>query len=92
MLELLVVVTLLGIIAVVIVPRLTTSTDFAKTNLDLQMRSDINTAAEQWYIEKGFWPAADLSDIGADPDYFPSGIPDNPLGGTYSLNSDHRVE
>ena len=38
-------------------------------------------------------PAADLSDIGADANYFPDGIPTNPTSGAaYSLNATtHRV-
>ena len=92
LLELLAVVTILGIIAVVVIPRISVSSTTAKTNADLQNKAEINSAVERWYFVNGSWPASDLSDIEADPNYFPDGIPANPLGGTYSLDSDHRAQ
>lgn len=93
LLELLAVLTILGIIAVIVIPRITTSSATAKANANLQNKSEINSAVERWYFEKGTWPANDLSDIGADADYFPSGIPANPVDASaYSLNAtSHRV-
>jgi hypothetical protein len=41
----------------------------------------INQAIEKWFFDKGHWPAADLSDIGSDRAYFPSGIPRCPMTG-----------
>jgi general secretion pathway protein G len=87
LLELLAVVTILGIIAVVVVPRISTSSATAKTNANKQNIAEINSAVERWYFEKGSYPANDLSDIGADTNYFPSGLPTNPVSGTaYTLN------
>ena len=63
MMELLAVLTILGIIAAIIVPRLTDSSDTAKQKLDAHHRALINSAVERWYIESGEWPASDLSDI-----------------------------
>ena len=93
LLELLAVVTILGIIAVVVIPRISVSSTTAKTKADLQNKTEINAAVERWYFEKGTWPADNLSDIGADTIYFPSGMPTNPTNGAaYSLNSaTHRV-
>lgn len=88
LLELLAVVTILGIIAVVVVPRISVSSAKAKTEADKQNKAEINSAVERWYFEKGSYPADNLSDIGADPVYFPNGIPVSPVdGSTYSLNS-----
>lgn len=88
LMELLAVVTILGIIAAIIVPRVTTSSDTAKTKVMAHHKGTINAAVERWYIEKGSWPANDLSDIGADATYFPDGIPTKPTDGTvYSLNA-----
>lgn len=88
LLELLAVVTILGIIAVVVIPRITVSAGTAKANADSQNKSEINAAVERWYFEKGTWPKTDLSDIGADSNYFPQGIPTNPVSGSaYALNS-----
>lgn len=94
LLELLAVVTILGIIAVVVIPRISVSSTKAKSEADRQNRSEINSAVERWYFEKGTWPADDLSDIGADTSYFPNGLPSNPTNGAaYSLNGGtHRVQ
>jgi general secretion pathway protein G len=93
LMELLAVVTILGIIAAIIVPRVTVSSDTAKQKVDAHNKATINAAVERFYIETGAWPAADLSDIGADTDYFPDGIPTNPVSGAaYALDAtSHRV-
>ena len=88
LIELLAVVTILGIIAAIIVPRVSVSSDTAKTKVNSHNKATINSAVERWYVEKGSWQAADLSDIGADANYFPDGIPTNPTSGAaYSLNA-----
>src|SRR5258706_5322026 len=93
LLELLAVVTILGIIAVVVVPRISVSSTTAKQKADAQNKAEINSAVERWYFEKGTYPADNLSDISADTTYFPSGLPTNPSNGAvYTLNSTtHRV-
>jgi prepilin-type N-terminal cleavage/methylation domain-containing protein len=93
LLELLAVVTILGIIAVVVIPRISVSSAKAKTEANKQNIAEINSAVERWYFEKGTWPADNLSDIGADANYFPNGIPVSPVDGSaYTLNSTtHRV-
>jgi prepilin-type N-terminal cleavage/methylation domain-containing protein len=93
LMELLAVVTILGIIAAIIVPRVTVSSDTAKQKVNSHNKATINAAVERWYIEKGSWPANDLTDIGANANYFPDGIPTNPItGSAYSLNATtHRV-
>ena len=93
LLELLAVVTILGIIAAIIVPRVTISTDAAKQRVRDHHKATINSAVERWYIDKNSWPANDLSDIAADINYFPEGIPPNPVDSSaYTLNATtHRV-
>jgi prepilin-type N-terminal cleavage/methylation domain-containing protein len=93
LMELLAVVTILGIIAAIIVPRVTVSSDTAKTKVNNHNKATINAAVERWYIEKGSWPANNMSDIGADANYFPDGLPTNPTNGAaYTLNATtHRV-
>jgi prepilin-type N-terminal cleavage/methylation domain-containing protein len=80
LLELLAVVTILGVIA-------------AKTKVRDHHKATINAAVERYYIDNNAWPANDLSDIGANASYFPSGIPTNPVDNTvYTLNATtHRV-
>jgi general secretion pathway protein G len=93
LLELLAVVTILGVIAAIIVPRVTVSSATAKTKVRDHHKATINAAVERYYIDNNAWPSNDLSDIGANANYFPSGIPTNPVDGTtYSLNATtHRV-
>ncbi len=93
LLELLAVVTILGIIAVVVIPRISVSANTAKANADAQNKAEINSAVERWYFEKGSYPAADLSDIGGDPNYFPNGLPTNPVtGAAYTLDANNRAQ
>ena len=88
LLELLAVVTILGIIAAIIVPRVTVSSDTAKQRVRDHHKATINAAVERWYVDKGSWPLDNLSNIGADVNYFPDGIPTNPVDGSaYSLNA-----
>jgi prepilin-type N-terminal cleavage/methylation domain-containing protein len=93
LLELLAVVTILGIIAVIVIPHISLSITRDKTKADAQNRVAIESAVERWYFEKGTWPADNLSDIGADTHFFPSGLPTNPTDNSaYSLNpTTHRV-
>jgi general secretion pathway protein G len=93
LMELIAVVTILGIIATVILPRFATLTGTSTSRTDAHNKAQINSAVERWYVEKSVWPAANLSDIGADMNYFPSGIPANPVDSSaYTLNTTtHRV-
>ena len=94
--EILAVVVILGILAAVVVPRVLGSATAAKANACLQNKAVINTAVEKWYFEKGTWPLDALTDIGADADYFPDGIPVCPVDDTaYALDAvsgNHRVD
>ncbi len=88
LMELLAVVTILGIIAAIIVPRVAMSSDTAKAKVMAHHKATINSAVERYYVENGSWSAADLSDIGANLNYFPDGIPVSPVDGSaYTLNA-----
>ena len=99
LLELLAVVTILGIIAAMVLPRITVSKTDAQNRVHAQNKAEINAAVERYYLDTGSWPADDLSDIlptSTPPvyDYLPEGIPVNPLTGSadYTLDStSHRV-
>jgi prepilin-type N-terminal cleavage/methylation domain-containing protein len=93
LLELLAVVTILGIIAAVIIPRVTVSSSSAKQKVRDHHKATINAAVERFYIDTGNWPANNLSDIGANVNYFPDGVPLNPVDNQpYTLNATtHRV-
>jgi general secretion pathway protein G len=94
LMELLAVVTILGIIAAIVVPRVSVSSATAKQKVHEHNKATINSAVERYYIETGGWPADDLSDIGGNDAYFPDGIPVNPVDSSaYALNNTtHRVE
>jgi prepilin-type N-terminal cleavage/methylation domain-containing protein len=89
--ELLIVVIILGALAAIAIPRITTSSLDAKrnactTNIDTQ-----NTAIEMFNIDHSAWPAA-LSDVDGNTTYFPDGSPSCPFGTTYTWNATtHRV-
>ncbi len=93
LLELLAVVTILGIVAAVILPRVTTTSTVAKEKTCYHNRAEINTLVEQYRLKTGNWPANNLSDIGADVNYFPQGIAVCPVSGEpYRLDATkHRV-
>jgi general secretion pathway protein G len=93
LMELLAVVTILGIIAALVIPRVSVSSDTAKTKVNSHNKATINSAIERWYVEQGARPANNLSDISADTNYFPSGLPTNPVDGSaYTLSATtHRV-
>lgn len=87
LMELLAVVTILGIIAAIIVPRVTTSSDTAKARVNEHNKGTINSAIERYYIENGSWPSTNLSEIDV-PAYFPDGIPTNPVDNSaYTMNA-----
>jgi type II secretory pathway pseudopilin PulG len=91
--ELLAVVTILGVIAAIIVPRVVGGTDAAKEKTCYHNRAEINIAVERYKLHTDNWPANDLADIAADPEYFPEGQPSCPVSGAaYRIDATtHRV-
>jgi len=90
LLELLAVVTILGIIAAVIVPRVTASSAAAELSVQQHHLAVINGAIEQMLFDGGT-PAGDLTNLtGGTPNYLPGGIPDNPVevAKVYRLTTD----
>ena len=88
LLELLAVVTILGVLTVVVVPRISVG---AKTSQ--KAACDMNVAVIEiqailWRRETGSWPDSSLSDVAASTKYFPEGKPQCPVDSTeYQLNS-----
>ena len=82
LLELLAVVALLGIVALVTLPQLITSSDAAKINACHVNREEIEVRSQLWRRDYGSFPAANLSDIGSDTNYYPEGLPICPVDGT----------
>jgi prepilin-type N-terminal cleavage/methylation domain-containing protein len=92
LLEMIVVVTLLGVTAALVLVRIPQNSAPAK-NACYTLKGHIEVQTQLWYRNKGAWPAADLVDIGADPAYFPEGLPSCPMDGSaYTLDpATHRV-
>src|SRR5947208_898201 len=96
LLELLAVVTILGIIAAMVIPRVTASATTAKHKVNEQNKSEINAAVERYYVDNGAYPANDMSNMVPPTtyNYLPQGIPINPLTGLadYALDgTTHRA-
>lgn len=77
LLELLAVITIMGIIASVVLPRLSGQAVTAKGKVCSQYVSDINSAIEKYYIDQGNYPS-NLSDL-QDDRYYPDVIPVCPV-------------
>ena len=94
LLELLAVVTILGIIAAVIIARFSATTDLAKKKLNAHNKAVINAMVERYYMENAAWPATTLAELAAS-DYFPDGVPVSPFDGSTQYTIDgtsHRVD
>jgi general secretion pathway protein G len=77
--ELMAVLAIVGLLATVILPRVLGGSDAAKTAACHTYKGDIEIQAELWMHNSGSWPAADLSNIGGDLNYFPTGLPTCPV-------------
>ncbi len=78
MLELLAVITIIGIIATIIIPRLGPATTKAKHDACRQYVSEIDSAVERYFFHEGKLPAT-LDDLQNNPDYFTDPIPVCPV-------------
>lgn len=92
LIELLIVVIILGALAAIAIPRITTSTETAKKNACDTNVDTMNTAIEMYKMDhSGSWPSL-LSDVDSNTAYFPDGAPGCPFGTAYTLNgTTHRV-
>ena len=92
LLELLAVVTIMGILVVIAVPRVSVHASRAKIESNKQYKGDLNAALERYFFEMGSYPAA-LSDL-ANTEYYPADIPNCPVDDTaYTMNAtNHRVQ
>lgn len=87
LIELLLVVTILGIIAAIVVPRVSASADKSEEKVREHQMSTMGAAVERYYLNEGSWPT-DLTDL--VPDYLPDGVPAAPGGGTYAIDGTSR--
>lgn len=91
LLELLAVVTIMGILVVIAVPRVTIHAQKAKIESNKQYKGDLNAAIERYFFEKGAYPGA--LTILANTEFYPADIPNCPVDNTqYTMDgSSHRV-
>jgi prepilin-type N-terminal cleavage/methylation domain-containing protein len=88
LMEIMAAVVILGILAAVIVPRLTGHQDKAKKSACYANKGDIELQAKLWRRNNGTYPLANLSDIGASTTYFPGGLPTCPVdGAAYTIDT-----
>lgn len=83
--ELLLVVTILGILAAIAIPRISTSAVTARANACATNIATMNTQIELYRADTDAWPAT-LATVTGDPNYFPDGAPTCPSGGTYTMD------
>jgi len=82
LLELLATITILGIIAAIVIPRFAISANQARSVSCKVQRSNVMVQIATFYLNTGKWPKSDLSDIGANIEYFPEGLPNCPVDGS----------
>ena len=88
LMEMMTVLAILGIIAVFIVPRVSTYRTNGYRYACWSDKGEIESQVRLWYRNKGSYPVASLSDIGADTSYFPSGLPTCPVDGSaYTIDT-----
>jgi general secretion pathway protein G len=83
-----VVVSMLGLLAAVIIPRVVGHYDDANRTACEVNQGEIELQVKLWRRNHGAYPAADLSNIGTDPTYFPQGLPTCPVDGSaYTIDT-----
>ncbi|MEZ6089159.1 MAG: prepilin-type N-terminal cleavage/methylation domain-containing protein [Pirellulaceae bacterium] len=92
LLELLAVVMLMGVLALVVVPRVSGGAAKAKNSCCEVNAAIIDIQCALWRRDYGAWPASDLQVIGKDKTFFPEGLPVCPHGHAYKFDgSEGRV-
>jgi type II secretory pathway pseudopilin PulG len=87
LLEFLALIIIVGVIAMIVIPRVTTSSATAKQNACYQNRSEINSAVEQYSFDQGALPANPQA-LAA---YFPQGVPICPVTmSAYTLDEETK--
>ena len=90
LMELLIVVLILGTLAAIALPRISTSAATAKQNACDTNIATMNSQIEIFNLETEAYPVL-LTDVTEDTDYFPDGAPVCPLSGTYTMSALYRV-
>lgn len=90
LIELLIVILILGALAAIAIPRITTSAGTAKTNACMTNIDLLNSQIELYAADhSSVYP--ELGTLTSDPNYFPDGAPSCPFGTAYQLGANHRI-
>lgn len=79
LIEVMLVVILISILAAIVIPRFSLSTKRAQVQSCEMNRAIINKGVEMYFFTEGTWPVNNMSDIRANVNYFPDGIPTCPV-------------
>ncbi len=82
--ELLLVVVILGVLAAIAIPRITTSATTARINACATNINTQNTQIELYRTDTEAWPV--FATLVADANYFPDSAPVCPSSGTYTMS------
>lgn len=86
--ELMAALAVLGVLSALIVPRVIAHSDASKRAACDTNQGEIELQVQLWRRNQGSLPAADLSNIGSNAAYFPSGLPVCPVDGTpYTIDT-----
>jgi general secretion pathway protein G len=92
LLELMAALAIIAVLAMLGWSRMTGGQSDSKSAACEARQGNIEIQAELWRHNTGAWPAANLSNIGGDVNYFPEGLPTCPVDGTaYTIDSSGRV-
>jgi type II secretion system protein G len=104
LIEMLIVVTIIGILAAIVMPRFLSTADTARKSAHKTDRQHINSQVELYYFNTGSWPAAGAlsNDQWKEPNgeatswqkYFPDGVPVTcNQGEAWTIDTDtHRLK
>ena len=90
LMEVLAAVVLIGMVAILIVPRLSGASYESRRNACFSNKGDIEVQVQRWWRTNGSPPAANLAIVGSDTDYFPEGLPTCPLDNLLMENLLHK--
>lgn len=82
LIELLAAVAIVGVLAALLVARVTTQAANAAPAACELNQGEVELQVQLWRRLNGGFPAASLSDIGANAQYFPTGLPVCPVDGS----------
>ena len=88
LIELMAALMIVVIVAAVLIPRATSQVDEGNRQACFVNKGEVELQAQLWRRNKGTFPAANLSDVGADLNYFPEELPTCPVDGTaYTIDT-----